>query len=117
MDELTKPVHLEDNDAVTQFIESHDVALVECYTSGCTLCQAMEPVLGNVARETGIPIGLVNPRDDLALLERFDVRSVPALFLFRDGTQIAHVTDGFMGGDEVVSFLETHVQDAVSGSE
>lgn len=109
----TKPVHLADDEAVAQFIDTHDVALVECYTSGCALCQAMEPVLGNVARETEIPMALVNPGDDLALLERFDVRSVPALYLFADGTQIAHVADGFMGGDEVVSFLETHVPNAV----
>ncbi|OVE85926.1 thioredoxin family protein [Natronolimnobius baerhuensis] len=114
MTDPPRPVHLEDDADLEAFIDTHDVALIECYTSGCSMCQAMEPVLGNVARETGIPIGLVNPGDDLALLERFDIRSVPALFLFRDGTQIAQIAEGFLGGDEVVSFLETHVPGAVA---
>lgn len=112
----TKPTHLEDGADLDSFVERHDVALVEFYTSGCPKCQAMEPVLGNVARATAVPIGTVNPGDDLSLVDRFDIESVPALVVFRDGSPIAHVADGFLGGDEVVSLLEEHVPDAVGGS-
>lgn len=104
-----KPVRLADGDELDRFVTAHDVALVEFYTNGCPKCQAMEPVLGNVARETAVPVGLVNPGDDLSLIDRFDIESVPALVLFRDGTPIAHVADGFLGGDEVDDFLAPHV--------
>lgn len=112
-DSTTKPVRLEDGGDLDRFVDERDAALVEFYTSGCPKCQAMEPVLGNVARSTAVPVGMVNPGDDLSLVDRFDIESVPALILFRDGEPIAHVADGFLGGDEVVAFLEEHVPEAV----
>ncbi|RQG99028.1 thioredoxin family protein [Natrarchaeobius oligotrophus] len=108
MEDAAKPAWLADGDDLDEFVVGRDVALVEFYTSGCSKCQAMEPVLGNVARETGVPVGMVNPGDDLPLVERFDVSSVPTLVLFEDGEPIASLTDGFVGGDELVSFLEDH---------
>ncbi len=33
----------------------------------------MGPVLGTVARSTAVAIGLVNPRDDLELVDRFEI--------------------------------------------
>lgn len=109
----TTPVELETAGDLETFLEATEVAIVEVYTTGCPKCQAMEPVLGNVARETGIPIGTCNPANDPSFTERFDVPSVPALYLFENAVQIAHVADGFLGGDEVVSFVADHVPDAV----
>jgi len=57
----SKPSRLETGDELDDFVDAHDVALVEFYTSGCAMCQAMEPVLGNVARATDVAIGMVNP--------------------------------------------------------
>ncbi|OIB56854.1 thioredoxin family protein [Natrialba sp. SSL1] len=107
-DHTPTPVHLDDGDALESFVASHETCLVEFYTKGCTLCQAMEPVLGNVARSTAVPVGVLNPRDDPELIERFDVRSVPKLVVFHEGEQVASRADGFLGGDEVTAFLETH---------
>lgn len=109
----TTPIDLETASELEVFLEDNAVALVELYTTGCPKCQAMEPVLGNVARGTGLPVGTCNPADDPAFLDRFDVSSVPALFLFENGAQVAHVADGFLGGDEVVSFVAEHVPDAI----
>ncbi|AFZ74403.1 thioredoxin family protein [Natronobacterium gregoryi] len=108
-----KPVRLQDDDALERFVTDHEVALVELYTSGCPKCQAMEPVLGNVGRSTTIPVGLAKLGDDPVLLERFDVQSVPTLVLFREGEQVARVSEGFLGGDEVVDFVEDHAPGAV----
>ncbi|ELY44824.1 thioredoxin family protein [Natronorubrum bangense] len=113
MTATAKPTHLEGGTELDAFVDDHDVALVECYTRGCSKCQAMEPVLGNVARATGIPIGLVNPGDDIELLERLEISSVPTLLLYEDGTEIARRAEGFIGGDVVVDFLEEHVPAAV----
>ncbi|GAB3664843.1 thioredoxin family protein [Halopiger thermotolerans] len=112
-DAATKPVRLADGSELEAFVDRHDVALVEFYTKGCPKCQAMEPVLGNVARSTGVPMGMLNPGDDLALVDRFDIESVPSLLLFRDGEPVARIADGFVGGDEVTDFLTDHAPDAV----
>ena len=112
-DTAARPVRLADGDDLEAFVAEHETALVECYTKGCSKCQAMEPVLGNVARETGVPIGMVNPGDDLALVDRLDVSSVPTLVVFDRGERVASVSDGFLGGDEVVALLEEYVPHAL----
>ncbi|MFA9416431.1 thioredoxin family protein [Natrinema sp. HArc-T2] len=111
-----KPRQLETGDELDDFVATHDVSLVEFYTNGCAMCQAMEPVLGNVARATDIAIGMVNPRDDADLVGRFNVQSVPLLVLFEDGTETARLADGFQGGDAVTEFLATNVPDAVDAN-
>jgi len=86
-------------------LASHDRVLVEFYTKGCTLCQAIEPVLGNVARETGIPVAMVNPGEDLELVDEWNVRSVPTLVLVADGEAVARLADGFQGGQAIEDFV------------
>lgn len=89
-------------------IASHDTFLVQFYTEGCTLCASMEPVLDNVARETGVDAVLVNPRDAAGLVERHRIASVPTLALFRDGEELARLAEGFVPGDRLTSFLADH---------
>lgn len=112
-----KPTRLDDGDTLDTFVDEHETTLVEFYTKGCGKCAAMEPVLGNVAKATDVAVGLVNPGDDLGLLERFDVQSVPTLVLFHEGEAIARLSDGFVETDGVLDFLRSNGPDAGVPSE
>ncbi|MFC7238071.1 thioredoxin family protein [Saliphagus sp. GCM10025317] len=101
-----RPVSLESEVDLEAFVADHDRALVEFYTAGCSMCDAMVPVLGGVARATDVAIGTINPRDDPPLIERFDVRSVPLLVAFVDGEPVACRADGFIPTEEVIAWLE-----------
>lgn len=101
-----RPVRLDDGDDLDRFVAAHDLALVDLYTEGCSLCQAIEPVVGNVARATDAAVGLLNPRDDLELVETYDVRSVPTLLLFEDGELVDRMAEGFRGTEAVVAFVD-----------
>jgi thioredoxin-like negative regulator of GroEL len=68
----------------------------------------MEPVLGNVTRELDLPIGLINPREDPSLIERFTIRSVPTLVLFVDGDPVARRADGFVSGDDLTAWIQEY---------
>ncbi|KOX97954.1 MULTISPECIES: co-chaperone YbbN [Halorubrum] len=105
-----RPVSLSDEADLDAFVGDAAVALVEFYTDGCGICASMEPVIGNVARgvEADLAVGLVNPRDDPPLVERFDVRSVPLFVLFVDGEPVARRADGFVPGDELTAWVEEH---------
>jgi len=107
-DPTARPTRLADGDDLDSFVASHETALVEFYTIGCSKCAAMEPVLGNVARASGVAVGMVNPGDDFDLVERFDIASVPTLVLFRDGEERARLADGFQGTEAVVAFVQNH---------
>jgi len=98
---------LEDSKALEEFVSDSETALVEFYTDGCGICQSMEPVVGNLARELDVSVGTVNPRDDPVLIDRFDVQSVPLFVLFVDGNAVARLADGFVGGDELTTWVET----------
>lgn len=93
---------------VDQFVDAHDRALLMLYTDGCGICASMEPVVGNVSRETGISAVFVNAREDPSLIERFDVRSVPTFVLFVDGEPVARLADGFVPGDELTAWIDEH---------
>ena len=101
-----RPVQLADEADLDAFCAEADVALVEFYTDGCGICQSMEPVVGNVGRELGLDVGLVNPRDDPPLIERFDVRSVPLFVLFVDGEPVGRLAEGFVPGDELAAWID-----------
>lgn len=102
-----KPVRLADRAELEQLLETEDRVLVDFYTEGCTLCQSIEPVLGNVARETDTTVAMLNPRESLGLVDEYNIRSVPTLLLFEDGEPIDRLAEGFQGTDAVLSFVES----------
>ena len=101
-----RPTSLADEPALETFVGDHEVAVVEFYTEGCGICQSMEPILGNVARGLDVAVGLVNPRDDPPLVDRFEVRSVPLFVLFVDGEPVDRRAEGFISGDELTAWIE-----------
>ncbi|MEF8915876.1 thioredoxin family protein [Natronomonas sp.] len=106
MSETTRPERLEDGDDLDRFIEDNDLALVEFYSLGCPKCQAMEPIIGNVARATDAAVGMLNPRDDLSVMDRFDISSTPTLILFKNGEQVGKRAGGVEGTEALVEFVE-----------
>ncbi|MCT9095524.1 thioredoxin family protein [Haloarchaeobius sp. HME9146] len=108
MSQHQRPVRLTGGDELDDLVSTEPLVLVEFYTKGCGKCQSMEPILGNVARVTDATVAMVNPGDDLSLMDEFDIRSVPTLVLFRDGEPVASLADGFVPTDEVVDFVETN---------
>ncbi|UHH25649.1 thioredoxin family protein [Halobacterium noricense] len=119
-----KPIRVADGDELRDVLASHDRVLVDFYTKGCSLCQAIEPVLGNVAKATGITVAMVNPGDDISLVDEWDVRSAPTLVLVEDREasktpqadgeavdyeEVARLAEGFQGGDDIEAFLDEHL--------
>ncbi|MFB6243476.1 MAG: thioredoxin family protein [Halobaculum sp.] len=94
--------------ALSEALSGHDTLLVEFYTEGCGICASMEPVLNNVARETGVETVLVNPREEPGLIDEHQITSVPTLALFRDGTEVARLAEGFVGGEDLAAFVREH---------
>lgn len=103
-----RPVSLADEAAVDAFVADNSLALIQLSTEGCSICASMEPVLTGVARTTRAAVGVCYPRDDPALIDRFDVRSVPTLLLFRDGDRVARRADGFVGVEPLREWIAEH---------
>lgn len=102
-----RPVEVATEAALDERVESADYALVEFYTAGCSICAALGPVLGNVARATDALVLQVNPRDDPALIDEYDIRKAPTLVLFENGDPVARRDDGFVGAEELIRWIES----------
>ena len=105
-DAPNRPVTVESEAELDDLVAANDLVLVDFYTKGCTLCQSIEPVLGNVARaHEELVVALCNPRDDIGLVDRFDIRSVPTLVLFENGERVGTLAKGFQGGAAIDEFV------------
>ena len=66
------------------------VVLVDFWATWCVPCRMIAPVLNDVASElTGNShVGKINIEQHQSLAQKFKVRSIPTLILFKNGTEI-----------------------------
>lgn len=66
------------------------VVLVDFWATWCAPCRMMAPVLNDVASELSgnLHVGKVNIEQHQSLAQKFKVRSIPTLILFKNGTEI-----------------------------
>lgn len=100
-----KPHRLDTGEDLDELVAARDVVLVDFYTKGCTLCQSIEPVVGNVARATDATVAMLNPQTDLDLVDEYDIKSVPTLLLFEEGEVVGRMASGFEGTESIVAFV------------
>ncbi len=73
-----------------QFQTKNRLVLVDFWASWCAPCRMMAPVLNDVASElTGSShIGKVNIEQYQSLAQKFKVRNIPTMILFKNGKEI-----------------------------
>ena len=83
-----------DDEMFESDLHKTNVTLVDFYADWCQPCQQMAPILEDVARDGFGDVGVlkVDVDDNKFLSERYNIRSIPTMVLFVNGTEVARRT-------------------------
>jgi thioredoxin 1 len=86
------------------------VALVDFWAPWCGPCQMVGPVIENVANEMGkkVKVGKVNVDEEGALAQEYQIMSIPAVFVFKNGEVVERLI-GAMAMDSYTEAINKHL--------
>ncbi|MFC6955172.1 thioredoxin [Halorubellus litoreus] len=85
------PVHVEGADHLEEVTDAHDVVLVDFYADWCGPCKMVEPVVEALHDDGTAVVAKVDIDEHQALAQRQNVRGVPTMLLYVDGTPVERV--------------------------
>lgn len=78
--------------------------ILDFWANWCGPCRMLSPVLEQLAEEENIVIGKVNVDEEEELAGSFNISSIPALFLIKDG-KVVNKTVGYQPIDALRKFI------------
>lgn len=78
------------NDKNFKFQTKDKIMLVDFWAPWCAPCRLMAPVLNDVAGELSgnLSVGKVDIEQNQSLAQKYNIRSIPTIILFKNGTEI-----------------------------
>ena len=88
-------------------LQENPFVLVDFYADWCEPCKWLEPILDDVGSKTTLPLLILKVDTDkfLSISREFNLRSVPVLMFFKNGT-LAWRMNGFLLADALVEKIE-----------
>jgi thioredoxin 1 len=90
-------------------LNSNQIVLVDFFAVWCGPCKMLAPILKDVKEELGNAIKIVKIDVDKnqTLAAKYQVRGVPTMLLFKNGTQVWRQS-GVLQKNELISVIKTH---------
>jgi len=103
-------VHTNDGDFDTDVINSDKPALVDFWAEWCGPCKMIAPLLEEAASEYADKMSIVklNVDESPNIAQKFGIRSIPTLMLFKDGAVQAQKL-GAMSKSQLTEFLDSNL--------
>ena len=103
-------VHTNDSDFEADVINSDKPALVDFWAEWCGPCKMIAPLLSEAADEYADKMSIVklNVDQNPNIAQKFGIRSIPTLILFKDGAVQAQKL-GAMSKSQLTEFLDTNL--------
>ncbi len=103
-------VHTNDDNFETDVLNSDKPALVDFWAEWCGPCKMIAPLLDEAAAEYADKVSVVklNVDESPNVAQKFGIRSIPTLMLFKDGAVQAQKL-GAMSKSQLTEFLDTNL--------
>ena len=86
------------------------LTLVDFFADWCGPCKMLGPVLEKFDEEyPNVEFVKVNVDDNMDLAEKFQIMSIPTVYIFKDG-EVVSVMNGYNGEDAVKEFINKAIQ-------
>jgi thioredoxin 1 len=107
-DKTDKIVHISDASFEADVLKAPRPVLIDFWAEWCGPCKAIAPMLGEIAEEYRDKVTIVklNVDENPKTSQRFNVRSIPTLILFKNG-QVEGQKVGAPRKSDLVAFLES----------
>ena len=94
------------NKEFNEIISNENITLIDFYADWCGPCKALSPVIDEISLERmDITVGKVNVDTERDLAEKYKVRSIPTMVIFKGGKEIERMV-GFLPKEEILSKIK-----------
>ncbi len=105
---MNEPININEASFEKAVLQAPMPVVVDFWAPWCGPCKMIAPVLDEIAKENGdrFRVAKVNIDDDPALMQRYNIRGVPALLFFQGG-ELRDQIVGVAAKKAIVDKLET----------
>ncbi|QSA96575.1 thioredoxin TrxA [Methylococcus sp. EFPC2] len=103
-------LHLSDDDFESQVLKASGPVLVDYWAEWCGPCKMIAPVLDEISKEYAgrLTVAKLNIDNNPATPQRYGVRGIPTLMLFKNG-EVEATKVGALSKSQLTAFIDAHI--------
>lgn len=103
-------VHVSQTSFDEDVLHADRPVLVDYWAEWCGPCKMIAPILDEIAQEYGdrVKVCKVNVDENQAAAERYGIRGIPTLMLFKNG-DVEATKVGALSKSQLAAFLDSHI--------